>query len=195
MANIYYNRLNDFLPGTRIRSLPVDAELNSVVAGFGLATKELKRKTANQDVMGKTMVDDDHLTGFSMVAGGIYRVLGGFHVVEVTPTADVNCQLVVSTSISDESSIAMFGGQTTGSSIARGQYVRAAAGATVIGPARVISFDMTRDPAFKLKAIVVASSFQASTLKLQWSAVDLADTDVCVLRMKANSWMQLEKIN
>ena len=105
MTNAFYNRLNDFLPGTRIRSAPVDAELNAVAAGFALVTKELKRKTANQDVTGDTLTDDTHLTGFSLAASGIYRVLGVFTIDEVTPTADIEYQLVLGLGLADNSAL------------------------------------------------------------------------------------------
>lgn len=127
-----------------------------------------------------------------MDAGGIYRVSGVFNFIEIAATADFGCQLLSNKTISDKSSISIFGDQVRVASVSRGQYGRSESGDLFIGSVAVIGWNPDQGTSCNLQAIVYANAFQDSTLKLQWHPNTLTTG---ILRMYANSWMQLEKIN
>ena len=183
-----YARQFDFTPLDRGFSAELDVELDAIVTAFD-GLKQRKYKTADQDRAG-VVIDDVHLQGFTLEAGGIYSVFGIVHITEAVATAgDTQFHLDVSQALSGDSFLLVLGMVETAGQFVEDRVAIASSG-TNIGPAKPSGVEAAKNPMFKLDGIIVAHASLASTLKLQWGPAAAGTT-----RMHAGSFMFVEKLN
>ena len=186
-----YTRQFDFKALDRGFSAELDVELDAIVAGFDLLPQR-KYKTADQDKTGAGVVDDVHLAGFDLEAGGIYAVFGTLHMNEVSggPNGKPRFTYVVSQTLAGDSFIKMLSsGAPAPGQIQVGRTDYGASGDTQVALMDMIAMSSAPDPWFFLDGYIVANASLASTFKLQFGNV------IGTLRMIKGSWMSLEKLN